>query len=220
MKSLDNKTFELIACLPRIAVALANKEKAKDNSNLEQVWHILSEMFEKWLAGKSNEEAMKGGEPYFMSWNALMEQPALPGLIWILPQARPKAGESNIFNKAARDSLAKYLCKKGMMKKVEEEVPFDFIGTRQNWKNWEEDYHTLYPESGVVEPELDYLTITLGAFTLRALAKGHVKWKEGNIFTVHVDEIAVILWDSFNFHDDKKTLEYYAHKIIGLGDWR
>ena len=216
---LGNDTFKLIACLPKICVALASEEKKKGNTDLEDAYHELGELIEHWLIGMPNDDAMKGGEPVFLKWENLIKFPRFSIAYNTFTANPPIKDKRNIFNEAAKISLQEYLCRHGFMEKGKT-TEFDFIGTKSNWQKWENDYHSSYPAPANYQINMDYTMIVLGGFSLRALAKGKVQWLEGNTYMIHVEKIAVILWDSFNFHNDNNFKDILAQMIFGVGFWR
>lgn len=129
----------------------------------------------------------------------------------------PVPGKSNIWNEAAKNYLGNYLCENGYCR-AGSTTPFDFIGSKENWLDWASTYHTSYPVP--YEAALNPTMIVLGGFTLRALAKGKVEWLSGKTFRILVEEMAVVLWDSFNFEPEKGLKEQISQKVVGLGSWR
>lgn len=225
----------LIMCLPHIARAKAEEyrekreEAATDGDGyleerykyLAEAWDKLAALLEKWIAAPpSTVRAADGDEYVWLDFDWLMNFPRFANAYNTFTAVPPIKGKSNILNDAAKKSLGDYLCAQGYMRPGAT-VDFDFIRDGKSWRAWQSDYHTSYPvasEKSLIEIEGD--TVVLGGFTLRGLAKGTVEWISGNEYLVDVKEIAVIVWDAFNFEEEKGSSEGWFYSIFGLGLWR
>lgn len=225
----------LIMCLPHIARAKAQEYRVKSGDAadsgdasksdeyeyLAQAWDTLALMQEKWIAAPSSKvKADEGQECLWLDFDWLMNFPRFANAYQTFTAVPPIKGKSNILNDAAKESLGKYLCKQGYMRPGKN-VAFDFIQDAQKWHDWKCDYHTSSPIAADYDNEdIEGSMVVLGGFTLRALARGTVEWISGDEYWVNVNEIDVILWDSFNFDEESGVLNKAIHGVFGLGEWR
>ncbi|MDR1777062.1 MAG: DUF6402 family protein [Desulfovibrio sp.] len=197
----------LLLCLPAIAGEMAENKKGTPDA---QGWLYLRSMLQRWF-GSNGSTIFGGAEPFWVDWE------------WVMGYARARtkyvtftgaesdpwgsdAGESHVMNDAARNSLGRILCRDGYMR--DKRTDFDFISLP--WTEWQAAYHTLTSVSRVTPP--DGLTTALGAFTLRALAKGWTEPDGHGGHIVHVTGMAVFVHDSFNFEEEGVGANY-------LGAW-
>ncbi|MCL2790940.1 MAG: DUF6402 family protein, partial [Desulfobulbus sp.] len=109
----------------------------------------------------------------------------------------------NIYNKESQKQIADYLQRQGKLTNNLE--PFDY--TALPWQQWHDWHFNHYPVKSQKMPELslveglrpDGLQAALAGFTLRALAKGHVKPNGKGGHTITVTEVSVYVDDRFAF---------------------
>ena len=114
-------------------------------------------------------------------------------------------GAQNIYNKPARNQLAVYLQEDGKFTAKREE--FDY--TTLPWQRWlSRSFNYRVVRAGLAA---DGLQAAMGAFTLRALAKGYVEPNADGTHTIHVTGCSVFVYDSFNFEGDD-SYGYWSYK--------
>lgn len=235
VQNRGDKVDALIMCLPHIARAKAGEYREKsgeaaDKGNaikaheyicLAEAWDKLATLLEKWIAAPpSTVKAVDGDEYVCLDWQWLMNFPRFANAYKTFTAIPPVEGKRNILNQAAKDSLSNYLCANGYMRPGAT-MDFDFIRDANNWRAWQSDYHTSYPAKPEYDTdEIEGSTVVLGGFSFRALARGTVEWISGNEYWVDVKEIAVIVWDAFNFDEEPGFLDEAIHAVFGLGFWR
>ena len=98
--------------------------------------------------------------------------------------------------KPAKDQLAVYLQRDGKFTSKREE--FDY--TVLSWQDWlSRSFNYREVRGGF---SADGLPAAMGAFTLRALAKGYVEPNDDGTHTIHVTGCSVFAYDTFNFEGD------------------
>lgn len=181
VQTRGDDTDRLIICLPEIAAA----EAENSNADNRKGWLYLHDMFEKWLAGSANNDALNyGGEPllvdldwaltYFRAWAAYE--------ILITPYF--------LFSESGKNTLTGILERDGKFSSSGI-VGFDYINTP--WTRWRPDYFQQITAYGMAAVPPDGLTAAMGNFVLRVLAKGFTRPTNGK-FIVNVQSIAVIIW--------------------------
>ena len=179
---------ELLLCLPEIAQSMAGKA---GSANDAQGWLYLESMFHKWFSGTSSKKGPEG-EPLWVEWDWIMTYERVREKYHAFTDPRSETAP-HIYNEAACNRLGDILCENGYMQKGDNE--FDFIDT--DWTTWQRNYHTLIGVPSALD--IDGLMAAMGAFTLRALAKGRVKYLGDDKYQVSIDEIAVFVHDKFQF---------------------
>lgn len=187
---------KLILCLPEVAYAEAEKQINPDN---RQGWLYLHGMFEKWLSGPANPEALSNPRVFWVNQE------------WALSYTRANLAyeqlrsRSYLFSPAARDELANIL-RRDKKLVPDRRCDFDYITTSPS--HWRADYFQQVTVRGMDAFPPDGLMAAMGNFQFRALAKGYTV-PEDDHHLIYVTGVSVFIWDSFNFEDD-----------VPLGFWR
>ncbi|WP_303238022.1 phage baseplate assembly protein V [uncultured Bilophila sp.] len=185
LKGLEGND-ELLLCLPEIAEAEATRCPL---SNDAEGWRYLKSMFHKWFSGPANEKPETNKEPFWVDWN------------WIMSYSEAKQKyatlkEKNyLFNEKAEKSLVDLLQEDQLL--TDQAVPFDYISPE--WNTWNHGYFQHIGVYPVKSFTVDGLVVAMGAFSLHALARGYVKPLPQGGHHIHVDDVAVHVWDSFSF---------------------
>lgn len=187
---------KLILCLPKIAAAEAEEQSNQDN---KQGWLYLHDMFERWLSGPANPEALSNPKVFWVDQEWALSYTRV-NLAYEQLRSRPY-----LFSPAARDELA------NILRRDEKLLPdgrcdFDYIN--KDYSHWRADYFQQSTVHGMASIHADGLMAAMGNFQLRALAKGYTV-PEDDHHLIFVTAVSVIIWDSFNFDDDEP-----------LGYWR
>ncbi len=200
VESSDSPSKEidkLILCLPEIANAMAEKETNEDD---KKGWLYLHDMFEKWLAGVANPDAERNTSPFWVD------------LDWALKYFRVEDAYDFLTSIACLSNAAAQQTLTSILRRDEKLIPekgasFDYINTE--WPHWKPDYFQQKQARGMLAFPPDGLMAAMGNFMLRALAKGTVVPMGQTGWSVKVEEVAIFIWDSFNFVGD-----------ASLGYWR
>lgn len=208
-----DKLTGLLLCLPKIAQSMGGKA---DNTRDAQGWLYLESMFHHWFSEKGD----KDGEPFWVDWQWIMQyarareyyqlfiRPTLP----IIPT--PDSGDDphpNITNWGAAQQLGKIVTRQAECKALAKGEHWDFDFISSPWPQWEDKYHTL-----IAVPrgeDADGLMASMAGFSLRALAKGRVKFEGGQEYWIHISAVAVFAHDKFQF--EKEQVAYLEQ----LGWW-
>lgn len=185
LKGLEGND-ELLLCLPEIAEAEATRCTF---SNDAEGWRYLKSMFHKWFSGQANEDAAANNEPFWVDWN------------WIMSYGRARmdydgfCAPYRMFNVNGKNSLAAMLKKDGYL--TDEYQEFDYIS--EDWRTWKKGYFQYFVVNNMLTVIPDGLTAAMGAFTLRALARGNTEPLPEGGHRINVEALAVFVRDSFNF---------------------
>lgn len=177
---------DLLLCLPEIAEAQAARRLF---SNDAEGWRYLKSMFHKWFSGQANEDAEANKEPFWVDWN------------WIMSYGRARmdydgfCAPYRMFSVNGKDSLAGMLKKDGYL--TDEYREFNYIS--EDWQTWKKGYFQYFVVNNWLTVMPDGLTAAMGAFSLRALAKGNTEPLPEGGHRINVEALAVFVWDSFNF---------------------
>lgn len=198
--------IELMLCLPEIADAMANKATDYTDAN---GWLNLQSMFHHWFSQMPNEDPNASKEPYWIDWAWVMLFERAQTAYHSFTALEVTEEETHILNEAAKKQLAIILRRNGYMS--DERKAFDF--TVEPWQTWEDRYHSLRRVPRPYISNNDGLMATLGSFSLRALAKGHVQPNGHGGYIVHVTGMCVFVHDGFNFAEELSSELNY------LGAW-
>ncbi len=182
-------TEKLLLCLPDIAAAMAEEQS---NANDRQGWLYLHDMFEQWLGGPGNEDALNNPRVFWVDMD------------WALSYIRAHRAfselcvKSYLFSPNARLQLVRILQRDG---KLLPEGRVDFDYTDRDWTHWQADYFQQTTVEGMDALSADGLMAAMGNFQLRALAKGYTEAHAGGHLIV-IKGVSIIVWDSFNFAGD------------------
>ena len=205
----DDPKGNLIRAMPDIAAAEAARESNEDDA---QGWLYLRDMFKKWLSGPANADAAANPDPFWVDWDWIMR-------FWRAERSYDKfvspihsKGAQNIYNKPARNQLAVYLQEDGKFTAKREE--FDY--TTLPWQRWlSRSFNYRVVRAGLAA---DGLQAAMGAFTLRALAKGYVEPNTDGTHTIHVTGCSVFVYDTFNFEGDE-SYGYWNYKDLEFSSY-
>lgn len=185
---------DIFYCLPLIAEAVGNRQNERDR----QGWHYLRDMFYKWLAGEANDNPQNNPSPFWVD------------IDWVLSYF-PDTFLSEIFPNAAKNqrainSLNNILRREGFF--VKQNIEFNFLDI--SWQMWETYY---YQRVDIEEHQLvgSGIIAALETFTFRFLPKGKIEYLENNQYKITLEQIAVFVYDVFNFSEDDN--------MFGLGFW-
>ena len=195
LKGLESND-ELLLCLPEIAEAEATRCTF---SNDAEGWRYLKSMFHKWFSGPANEKAETNKEPFWVDWN------------WIMSYGRARMAYDGfcapyrMFNVPGKDSLAAKLKEDDYL--TDEYRYFDYISPKRrhfddispDWQAWKKGSFQYYIVNNLLTVIPDGLTAAMGAFSLRALARGNTEPLPEGGHRINVEALAVFVWDSFNF---------------------
>jgi phage baseplate assembly protein V len=205
LSTITDPVDRLIRCLPSIAAAQAARESGAHRRG----WEYLRDMLERWLGGRASEDAQSGMNPYWVDWDWVMSHPRARAAHDQFTAKNQSQEDHNMYNAPALNQLGEILCRDGYM--GDEPLPFDF--TVSPWPEWKAGYHAhISVARSRIEP--DGLDAALAAFTLRSLAKGWTEPDGEGGHIVHVTGMAVFVYDTFNFEEEKGPL---ANE---LGSWR
>lgn len=180
---------ELLLCLPEIAEAEASQMFSPDDA---KGWRYLKSMFHKWFSGDANDKAESNNEPFWVDWDWLMTY------AWARVCYDAFRAPYRMFNIKGKDSLAAILKRDNFL--TNEYRHFDYIC--DPWYLWEKGYFQHYAVSEIISPTPDGLMAAMGAYTMRALARGTVEPLLEGGHRINVEEVAVFVLDSFNFAGD------------------
>ena len=188
---------DLIFCLPEIA----NAEAENANEVDRQGWLYLHDMFQRWLGGEANSDAMKNPNIFWVDWDWAMKYQRFSTAMWKLRQ------NSSLFTEKGKNKLVEILKRDG--KFSTQRVDFDYTIDDSNFIRWNKDYFQQATINKIPFVDLDGLFAAFGKFNIRALAKGYtIPQFNGNGHTIVVDGISLFIWDSFNF-DGEEYLGYW-----------
>ena len=214
----------LLECLPNIARAEASRQP---NANDAKGWLYLAEMLDKWFGEKVARDAegrlLKNPESFSVDWGwAMSYARTRDGYEWLVKTdfSSEEGVTHNIYNQVAKNMLA------GCLKRYLEEfgsfntdgtlrysrVYFDFSQTPKNqWHGWSFNFIDIQRPTFAV----DGLFAAMGAFALRALAKGYIDQIDGRWCGITVTDCWIFVHDLFNF-ERNEDLRYWSCEQKGF----
>lgn len=193
----ENEEEMTLLCLPDIAEAHADRESRYNDAD---GWRYLARFHREWILGAACDNAESNPKALWVDMD------------WLLSYLRVQRTwddftSGKIRNKAAKETLAAILRRDGYLASIP--ADFDYLSRpispspgKRPWQYWKDAYFQSVPvnTSGVFL--LDGLSASMGGFTFRALAAGHVEpLKEGG-HRITVQRVGVLVWDAFNFEGD------------------
>jgi hypothetical protein len=234
----------LLLCLPEIAEAEAQRASSPAE---EQGWTYLRAMLYRWFKGEAfdlnaaKERERNAQEAYDLGNMAAQEQDPPFGVDWDWVTSFPKAAQAyaaftqkptsvihlpegsldysdyiayNIYNRKAQKLLGDFLLRDKLLTSSRREFDYRQLPPEK----WESRAFNFYPVSRNLL-SADGLQAAMGAFTLRALAKGYSEPRPGGGHTIQIDEVYIFVCDAFAFSEgefwgfwsceEKRYIEWY-----------
>lgn len=188
---------QTIRCIPEIAAAEAERAGDPDDA---QGWRYLHDMFIRWFTGRANAVAAQNPDYFVVDWDWIMRYQSPRMAYDALTDLAPL--KNSIYNDMARRQLAEYLRADGKL--TDQRETFDYINAPKkstaDQKGWEDRYFQQHPVPR--SNRVDGLLAAMGGFSMCALAKGEVAPNPRGGHTVFVVEVAVFVYDKFDFDPD------------------
>ena len=202
----------IIRCLPDIAGMEAWRTKEQED---KQGWTYLRHMFLQWLGGQANDNARSNPDIFPVSWDWVMQFERSRTAYQNFTSPERKNEGSNIYNSPARKQIADFLERDHKLTSVYETFDYTILPPA-DWYGRAFNFYTVDHVMNV-----DGLQAAMGAFTLRALAKGYVEPNAQGGHTITVTQCAVFVFDTFNFEGNLDFYGYWSceeKKFLGAID--